>query len=558
MRLRPHGLAWACALALLPAASAGAQQARPPDAGQALRSQEQRPLPPPSGQTLELPLPDAASGQDAGQAEGASVRVAGFSLEGNSAIGSDELLALLADLRGRTLTLAQLQAGAGRITTRYRERGYPLARAYLPAQAIDGGVVRIAVLEGRYGQVEVHNASALRASAVAAPLRHLQPGQAVRAVPLERALLTLRELAGAQASATLRPGAQVGTTDLVVDVQPAQRLVGSIEADNSGNRYTGQYRVTGHLDVNSPLRLGDRLSLQVLATDQDQHQYRAAWQVPVGSWGTQLGTAWSRMDYSLGRDFADLDAHGTARVASAWVTQPLLRRRALDLYAALQYDHKRLQDQIDRFDSLSRKRSRVLTASLYGDGHDGWLGGGATSISLSWSHGRLDLDSALDRVIDRASAGTAGSFNVVRPSLARLQRLGGRWSLYAQAQGQWSDGNLDSSEKFYLGGAYGVRAYPQAEGAGDQGWLASLELRCALDPAWRVSTFADHGAVRINKDPWDQADNHRGLSGAGVGLDWAAHGWQAGASAAWKLGNARVQDGGGHSPQLWVHLARGF
>jgi POTRA domain, ShlB-type len=39
---------------------------------------------------------------------------------------------------------------AVRVTGLYRDRGYFLARAYLPAQEIEGGIVRIAVLEGRY------------------------------------------------------------------------------------------------------------------------------------------------------------------------------------------------------------------------------------------------------------------------------------------------------------------------------------------------------------------------------------------------------------------------
>jgi hemolysin activation/secretion protein len=556
--MRPRCCLLACALGVLMvhSAQASAQSLPPPDAGQSMRGLEQRPPALPPKQSLELDLPDAPLEQV--QDGGATVQVDGFVLEGNAAIADAELLPLLADLAHRRVSLGQLQAGAHRLTLRYRERGYPLARAFLPAQDIEDGKVRIVVLEGRYGQIGVHNASRLRDAAVAAPLRALKPGQAVRAAPLERALLSLRELAGVQASATLQPGASVGATDLVVDVQPGPPLSGSIEADNQGNRYTGQYRLGGSLALDSPLRLGDRFSLQVLGTDEDQYYYRAAWQVPVGPWSTRLGASWSRMDYRLGRDFADLDAHGKALIASAFVSQPLLRRRDANLYAVLQFDRKRLQDDIDLYDSRSRKHSRVLTATLYGDSRDGWLGGGANSFALSWSHGRLAIDDADGRALDTATAGSAGDFNVVRPSLVRLQGLGGRFGLYAQAQGQWSDANLDSSEKFYLGGADGVRAYPQGEAAGDQGWLASLELRYTLTAAWQLSLFVDHGQVRLDKRPWSEDRNHRGLSALGTGANWAAGGWRIGATVAWRLGDAHAESGGGRSPQLWVQALRGF
>lgn len=560
MRFRLRLLACAAA-ALSVQAQAQAQQAPVPnpglpDAGQSIRELEQRPPALPPRQSLDLDLPDAPPEQPA--QDDLQVQVDGFALEGNRALPDTELLPLLADLVHRRVSLGQLQAGAHRLTQRYRERGYPLARAYLPAQEIEAGIVRIAVLEGRYGEVGVHNASRLRDAAVAAPLRALKPGEAVRAASLERSLLLLRELPGVAVRSTLVPGGEVGSTDLRVEVQPGPMFSGSIDADNFGNRYTGAYRLSGSLDIDSPLRLGDRLSLRVLGSSEDQHYYRAGWQLPVGPWSTRLGAAWSRMDYTLGKDFAELDAHGKALVAGVFVSQPLLRRRDASLSAMLQFDRKRLQDHIDQFDSRSDKRSRVLTASLYGDGRDALLGGGTTRFALAWGHGHLDIDSALDELLDQASAGTAGDFDVVRPSVARLQRLGGRFDLHVQAQGQWSDGNLDSSEKFFLGGPYGVRAYPQAEAAGDQGWLASLELRYALTRAWQLSAFVDHGEVRLNKDPWDDGDNHRRLSGAGLGAGWIAYGWRVGASAAWKLGNAKAESGGDRSPQVWMQASRGF
>ncbi|QLF93182.1 ShlB/FhaC/HecB family hemolysin secretion/activation protein [Pseudomonas sp. ABC1] len=526
-----------------------------PDAGQSQQTIDQRPLQLPGKQRLELNLPDAPSTE--AKAGGPSLQVNSFTLQGNSVIASDALLSLLGDLQGRTVSLGELQAGANRITRAYRELGYPLARAYIPAQEIDGGVVQIAVMEGRYGEVGLNNTSRVSGAALA-PLAALKPGDAVRAESLERSLLLLSDTPGVEVKSTLKPGASVGATDLLVDVQPGPLLSGSVDADNYGNRFTGEYRLGGTLNLNSPLGLGDRLSVRAMGSDEDQQYGRIAYQLPIGPWATQLGVAYSDMDYELAKDFDDLKAHGNARITSLFASQPLLRSRDFSLYAQLQFDDKRLKDDIDLFTSKSDKRSRVVIATLNGNSRDNLFGGGVNSFALAWSQGSLNIDGALNQTIDKQTAGTQGRFHKINPSLVRLQRLSERFSLYGQLQGQWADGNLDSSEKISLGGAYGVRAYPQGEASGDQGWLANLELRYALTDAWQLSTFADHGEVRLNKDTWSTGENHRSLSAAGVGARWAAYGWQVNAVAAWKLGNDDPQSDVDRSPRVWAQVVRFF
>ncbi len=531
------------------------QAATAPDAGQAQQGIDQAPLQLPERQRLDINLPDTPP--DSAVEAGPRLRVEGFILEGNQALSDAELLAQLTDLGGRELTVGQLQGAANRVTRLYRERGYPLARAYLPAQEIEGGMVKIAVLEGRYGQVQVNDQAGLRGSALA-PLTTLHSGDAVQGKPLERSLLLLQDTPGIEVKSTLRPGSSTGTTDLLVDVQRAPLISGAVDADNYGNRFVGEYRLGGTLNLNNPLGLGDRLTLRAMGSEEDQHYGRVAYQLPLGPWATQVGVAYSDMDYQLGKDFEDLDAHGNARITSVFALQPLVRSRDFSLYGQLQFDDKRLKDDIDLFEQKSDKRARVTILSLTGNSRDMLLGGGVNSFALAWSQGSLNLDGATAQRTDDLTAGAAGQFHKLNPSLVRLQRLSERFSLYTQLQGQWADGNLDSSEKLYLGGAYGVRAYPQGEASGDQGWLANVELRYAVTAAWQLSTFVDHGKVRLNKDAWTVYDNHRSLSGAGIGAQWASNGWQISTVAAWRLGNADAESDVSRTPRVWAQVMRTF
>ena len=186
------------------------------------------------------------------------------------------------------------------------------------------------------------------------------------------------------------------------------------------------------------------------------------------------------------------------------------------------------------------------------------MGGGSNAFSLAWSQGNLTLDNPQDKVLDDLTARTRGTFQKINPGIVRLQRLTDRISLYGQFQGQWTDGNLDSSEKISLGGAYGVRAYPEGEAQGDQGYVTSAELRYALTEMVQLFTFVDHGEVRLNKDTWADGENHRSLSATGVGSTLSAGNWHLMAVAAWKLGNADAQSDTDRTPRVWAQASRTF
>jgi hemolysin activation/secretion protein len=95
---------------------------------------------------------------------------------------------------------------------------------------------------------------------------------------------------------------------------------------------------------------------------------------------------------------------------------------------------------------------------------------------------------------------THGRFTKLRYALSRQQALTPDLSLYALLSGQLASKNLDSAEKFYLGGANGVRAYPSNEGGGSEGTMLNLELRWRAMNNLVVTGFYDWGSVKINKN----------------------------------------------------------
>jgi len=456
---------------------------------------------------------------------GASVQVNVLHVTGQTLYSEAELIGASGFTPGSNLSLAELRALAARITAFYNGQGYFLTQAYLPPQDISAGAVTIAILEGRYGEVTVNNSSHLRDSVARRTLSGLDSGDIVASAPLERRLLLLSDIPGLIARSTLSPGSAVGTSDLTIELEPGRRITGSVEANNGGNRYTGPYRAGGSIDFNDPTGIGDRLSARVLASPSGLAYGRLSYQAPIGA--LTLGVAYSHLRYDLGREFSGLDADGTADIASLYASYPLIRSRDTNLYALASVEARWFTDRIRLIDIETDKRSQAATLGIAGDSHDLLGGGGWTNVSLGWTFGNLDIRTPLDRAIDDLTARTNGHYNLVRFAAARLQTISGPLSLYASLRGQLAFDNLDSSEKMELGGAYGVRAYPEGEAYGDQGFLLTAEGRLMLN-RWTGSlpgqlqliAFVDYGQVDYAHNPWFTGPNRSHRSGYGAGLNW--------------------------------------
>ena len=538
--------------------TAYAQQ--PPVAGQL---QQIPPANVPLGSAPEIRIERPDPAVDA-VAEGSSIRVDALRVTGATLFTEAELVAAADFTPGRDLTLPELRNAAARITRFYNDRGYVLAQAYLPAQDVVGGTVTITVIEGRYGAIELRNQSGVSDAVAAGVLSGLNSGAPVAIAPLERRLLLLSDIPGVAVHSTLSPGAEVGSSDLTVDLTRAPRIFGSLEADNAGNRYTGAYRFGGAVNFANLTGLGDLISLRLLASTEGLAYGRAAWQAPLGD--ATVGAAYTHLQYDLGREFEVLDAGGTADIFSAFASYPLIRSRNANLYALASFDAKFLSDEIGLVSQVSDKESRALTVGLRGDSRDGFGGGGWNTGSWSWTSGELDIESPFERAADAVTARTQGGFNKLQYAVSRLQTVSGPLSLYGSLRGQMATDNLDPSEKMELGGAYAVRAYPEGEAYGDEGYVATVEARLALDQwtgslpgRFQLIGFVDAGEVDFAHDPWFAGSSHARRSGVGAGLVWSGpDDLFVRVTYAHRLGDQIATSGPDDSGRAWFQIVKLF
>ena len=523
----------------------------PPDAGQILQHERKAPEPPRPSPSIVIPQPSATPLLPGG----ARVRIKRVQFTRNSVFSSERLGALLGNVDGQSLDMAGLQALARKITTFYRNHGYPFATAYLPAQNLTDGVLTITVLEGRYGQVKAEGDARLAAHAQRF-LSRLKPGEVIEMTSLERSTLILDDLPGIGIAPLIRPGQEIGTGDLIVNVDRKRTFTGELGGDNHGNRFTGEYRARAGLQWNSPFLFGDQLALTSFLSNEGQWLGDVDYSRPLGAAGLRGRVGYAHTRYELGKQFKALNANGTVDMVTIGADYPIIRSRQRNLNLGGVWRHKRLKDE--QGTARNDKRSDILPLTLRFDLRDGLFGGGLSYGSLTWTAGDLKLDAVL-KATDASTARTEGYFRKWNLDVVRVQSTPfSRLSLYGRLSGQLASKNLDSSEEFGLGGPYGVRAYPVGEGFGDEGWLAQVEARYRMG-SLAPYLFYDAGRVKINVNTWTTGRNHRSIAGAGVGLRYNKQALSVDVSVAWRTHGGRpVSDTKNRNPRGWVTVGWRF
>ena len=571
---RARRIAAPIVVAVLSFASAASLAQVRPDAGQILE-QTREPLrlpPPPDDVRPRVPEPRPALPVS----PTLKVRVTEFKFSGNTLYSDAQLAEVVQEFIGKELDFEGLTDAATKVRAYHRERGYFLAQAYLPQQAIRNGVIEIAVIEGRVGIVELQRRPGTRLAEwlLAGILdHHLKAGDIITETGLEKPLLLINDLPTAAVTSEIRPSATVGAADVRVNVaQGVGLLNGFIDFDNQGSRFTGAYRLGASLNVNNPLSIGDQVQLRAFATDEDMTFGRLAYLVPVGYYGTRLGASVTKFNYKLGEEFTSLQASGDGLVKSVYAFHPLYRTRNTNLIGQFAYEDKRLFDRIEDPTQPSRVDRFIdsLKAGVVGDFRDRFLGGGLNAFAVTYTHGDLKIAPTDQFVADQnatSGARTAGTFRKWNYDFKRLNRVTDNASVLVALSGQQASKNLASAERMSLGGPNGVRAYPVGEASGDSGNLVQGEFRYiwpglkVLDGDVTVSAHYDWGQVDVAEKPLpSESKNKRSISGYGIGLSLGREGeFIIRASTSWRAEHEGAStDPETRDPRTWVQAVKWF
>ncbi len=454
-------------------------------------------------QTFKLPKISAPTETDkkppkAQETKGPKIAVKQFVFKGNTLLSSDKLAAVVVPYQGESLSFAQLEQAVAEVAQAYRNVGWTV-RAYLPEQDIVDGVVTVNIVEAVFGKVVIEGTKPPgldQARLIQIVLSEQTTGTFLRSSAVDRALLIADDISGVAVTGGLQEGQRDGETDVVLKALEKPWLETNFSHDNTGSESTGVERTSLGFTGNSWLLPGDVFSTQLVGSEGTRY-VRMSESIPIGYTGLRVGVNASRMTYRVGLLGADgFEITGLSESFGLETSYPLVRSRLRNLYVNLAVDNKIFRNfSSDKRDSDYTIRSTSLGVS--GNLFDNFGGGGFNNASLTLTHGTVSMDGSANFITnpDSFPEGKMGFYRKMRYALSRQQTLTDQVAFYLALSGQSALSDLDSSEKFYLGGSSGVRAYPGSEGGGVKGHMANAELRWQVASGYSATAFYDFGQV---------------------------------------------------------------
>jgi hemolysin activation/secretion protein len=521
---RRLGLALALALvpvgahALTPEQRAQLPSVLPPDAaGRIEQRLREAPTPPPTGvpPSLQVEPPPVERAPDS--AANIPLQLEDVKLIGVTVYSREELAQYWKDKIGKLGTLGDLFAIAAEITARYRNDGYVLSRAIVPAQEIEDGKVELRVIEGYVDKV-IFEGDDTRADILRATGNIITEARPVRVSDLERYLLLLGDQPGVNVSSVLRPSAeQTGAADLIVKLD-RDFIQNFATLDSRGTRYVGPIQATVGTRVNSLFGLGDQTFMRAITTPVSPDELIAFDFNNTQSLDAEGTTAALQLNFAEahpGFTLKPLQLVSDASTITVALGRPIIRSRVENLRLNLQFsvNEYRTEATTSAFTILHDNIRSVRAAAVW-ETIDKYRG--ANLVGLQFSQGLAILGATragtqsppLSRAVGKAD------YSKLNFDLSRLQSLGGGWSLLAGATGQYAFTSLLASEQFGLGGSTFLRAYDPSDIVGDSGIGAKFELQYGDEPKtwylqdYQAYVYLDLGRVQnLERMPGEKADD---------------------------------------------------
>ncbi|HEY0975120.1 MAG TPA: ShlB/FhaC/HecB family hemolysin secretion/activation protein [Solimonas sp.] len=463
----------------------------------------------------------------ASPADSVCLPVERVSVEGVSLLPADEVDPVLRRYEQRCLGVADIERLLGEITMQYMTRGYITARAYLPAQDLTTGALRLQVIEGKVEQLVLEDGG--RRSIRFGNVLPNVVGEPLNLRDFEQALDQLNRLASNNARFDLRPGSEAGNSIVVITNEPRRRWTPTLSYDNQGSESTGRDQLGVNLAVDRPLGLNDFISLthrRAVPYDADRKASQSnslTYMLPYGYSTFSLNVSQSTYDSAIAASSGgSLKTSGESNAGALRADYLAYRnqRARAGIYGNLA--RKSSKNYLEG--TLIGVSSRTLSVADIGGTYSTALGGGALSLDLAYSRG-LPILGALDDpgfLPSRAPRAQFDAFRLNASYLYPFTLVGQRWQWSSQFNGQLTPHSLYGSEQLLIGSLYTVRGFMRNTLSGDNGFYSRNDLSVSLPLDFgglipgllRPYVALDYGQVSNRVSGVPEGD----LAGAAAGL----------------------------------------
>lgn len=466
-------------------------------------------------------------------ADAVRFRLEDIQLEGATVFSSSQLGALSREYLEREISLADLYALANRVTAMYRNAGYVLSQALVPAQEIgEDRVATIRVVEGFISGVTIDGVDEATRQKLRGYVDHIVQDRPLTEAVLERYMLLVNDLTGITARAVLSPSPTVqGAAELRV-VAMRDGVSGFVGITNRGSKFQGPWQGVGQVQTSDTLGGfgGFRLFGVTTGTNDELQHITLERKQFLGSEGAMVTGVFSHTVTRPGGFLDPFDIKTKSDNLDLVASYPFIRSRARNLTAHAQLSiytgsSQRLDVSQSGSGALQTRKTedrlRSIRVGFSYDRADRFRG--VNLLNGEVSRGLDILDAAPTPSADRSRPVGEGEYTKVTMYGARVQDITGPWSVLGSVFGQYAANPLLSPEQCGVGGPNYVRGYDQSEIVGDSCLMGLLELRYTNESAlsWLDSyvgyLFVDGGKVhRRDAAAGESVNDERKSLGGGV------------------------------------------
>jgi len=216
------------------------------------------------------------------------------------------------------------------VTMTYQDKGYILARAYLPEQEIEDGVLEISIAEGKIGKIIVAGGKHYKPDVIKRYFKSQQKHGVVKESLLEKGILLANEVPKVKTDVVLKEGEKPGEVDVVLNTQESSVLTftvdGGVDYNNYGTETVSEDRYGAFINLIDHV-WGTELKLRSIIgnTYDDSALGNVNFSIPINSYGTKLSLNYLKGNYIIGREFEELGLGGRTRNYGAQINHPLVK-----------------------------------------------------------------------------------------------------------------------------------------------------------------------------------------------------------------------------------------
>ncbi len=284
-----------------------------------------------------------------------------WTFSGNTVESTARLQKVVAPYLNRKLTRGDLAQLKYDITRLYYEDGYILVRVVTPPQDLTKGNLQIAIYEAKIEKIE-NNKGIVAQFIIDGITSEITPGTVFNEFEVELMVRDIDDLPGVAAAVDLRPGSQLGTTDLDLALKQVKDFQQSVSVNNYGSKLTGEWLFNGNFQYGNLLGLGERYVLNVTGSNDSLFTIQGGIQTPIGLRNVILDTSYLFSNSDIGNAFATLGQNGQTNDFKIGLSSALLNTAKQKITVRVGFDARHLVSTILNGSTIqsSRHDSRVL------------------------------------------------------------------------------------------------------------------------------------------------------------------------------------------------------